>query len=171
MDTAFCRFPDKKKRPECRARWIHAIRRKDWKPTSNSYLCSDHFEENCFVVRPNKIGRRLNDSAVPSIFNFPPHLQPKPHTPRKARTRSAEASASSSHVSPVVEVQDAPSPEKIVRRVNVEHSYMSRDPPLSPEMVEKTEKLKKKIKILTQRVRRKQRQINKMADLLKSTGE
>ena len=168
MDTAFCRFPDKKKRPECRAKWIHAIRRNNWKPTSNSYLCSDHFEENCFVVRPNKIGRRLNDSAVPSIFNFPSHLQPKPHTPRKPpRKRPAEASEGSSPVTPVVEVQDAPTPEKIARRVNAEHSYISRDQPLSPEMVQKTEQLRKKIKILTQRVRRKQQKINKMTELLK----
>ena len=161
MGTAFCRFPDEKKRPECRAKWIQAIRRKDWTPTSNSYLCSDHFEEKCFLVRPNEIRRRLNDSAVPSIFNFPSHLQPKPHQPRKARKQRAEASEGSS--------QDAPSPAKIARRVNIEHSYVSREQPLSPKMVQKTAKLKRKIKILAQKVRRKQKKINKMTDLLKST--
>ena len=74
-------------------------------------------------------------------------------------------------MSPVVEVQDAPTPEKIARRVNVEHSYISQDQPLSPEMVEKTAQLRKKIKILTQRVRRKQQKINKMTDLLKTSGQ
>ena len=71
----------------------------------------------------------------------------------------------------VLEDQDAPSPVKIARRINIEHSYISREQPLSPKMVQKTAKLKRKIKILTQKVRRKQQKINKMTDLLKSIGE
>ena len=68
-------------------------------------------------------------------------------------------------------LQDAPSPVKMARRVNIEHSYISREQPLSPKMVQKTAKLKRKIKILTQKVRRTQQKINKMTDLLKSIGE
>ena len=127
MGTAFCRFPDEKKRSECRAKWIQAIRRKDWTPTLNSCLCSDHFEEKCFLVRPNKIRRQLNNSAGPSIFNFPSHLLPKPHQPRKARKQPAEASDGSSHMGHVLEDQDAPSPAKIARRINIEHSYISHE--------------------------------------------
>ena len=75
-------------------------------------------------------------------------------------------------MSPVVEDQDAPTPAKIARRVNIEHSYISRDQPLSQNMVQKTENLKRNISILTQKVRRKlQKIINKMTDLLKSIGE
>ena len=53
MHTAFCRFPDEKKIPECRAKWIQAIRRKDWTPTSGS----DHFEKKCFVARTRRVIR------------------------------------------------------------------------------------------------------------------
>ena len=68
----------------------------------------------------------------------------------------------------VLEDQDAPSPAKIARRINIEHSYISREQPLSSKMVQKTAKFKRKIKMLTQKVRQK---INKMTDLLKSIGE
>ncbi|KAI0220158.1 hypothetical protein LSAT2_028319 [Lamellibrachia satsuma] len=113
---SFHRFPDVKKMPEHRAAWIQAIRRKDWTPTSNSFLCSEHFEENCFVVRPNKIGRRLNDWAVPSIFNFPSHRQSKQQKFRKSKKQFAEATVGSS----TVEDQDVPSHAKVTRRSTVE---------------------------------------------------
>ena len=35
----------------------------------NSFICSDHFHESCFVIRPGAEGRRLKDDAVPSIFH------------------------------------------------------------------------------------------------------
>ena len=37
---------------------VHAIRRKDWKPSAHSCIFSNHFKEKCFVVRPS-----------PTIFN------------------------------------------------------------------------------------------------------
>ena len=101
-----------------------------------------------FLVRPNKTRRRLNDSAVPSIFNFPSHLQPKPRQPRKARKQPAEDSDGSSHMGHVLEDQDAPSPAKIARRINIEHSYISGKQPLSPKMVQKTAKIKEENKDL-----------------------
>ncbi len=131
-------------------------------PTPKSFLCSEHFEEKCFVVRPNKIGRRLNEMAIPSMFNFPSHLQPKQHQPRKHRKHPAESIDSS-----CVDDQDVPSPTKMARRLNVEHSYVKHDQPAPPEMVEKMQQLKKKIKRLNQKVRRKQHKIEKMANLLK----
>ena len=99
---------------------MQAIRRKDWTPTSNSYLCSEHFEK-CFVVRPNKIGRRLYYWAGPSIFNFPSHLPPKQQKARQARKRPAESSVGNN----VVELHNVPSPAKVARRLSTEHCYAS----------------------------------------------
>ena len=61
----------------------------------------------------------------------------------------AEASEGSSHVSPVVGDQYAPTPAKIARKVTIEHSFISRDQPLLPKMVQKTEYLKRKISPMT----------------------
>ena len=32
------------------------------------YICGQHFEKSCFVVRSEKRGHRLYDHAVPTIF-------------------------------------------------------------------------------------------------------
>ena len=72
---SFHRFPHKN--PQLLEKWIKAIRRENWQPTHYSFICSVHFEDSCFVVRPGKIGRHLYEHAVPSIFNFPDDLQKK----------------------------------------------------------------------------------------------
>ena len=62
--------------PNLLKKWVHAICRKQWKPTKHSFICSDHFHESCFVIRPGAEGRRLKDDAVPSIFQtFPSYYQ------------------------------------------------------------------------------------------------
>ena len=66
-------FPLKK--TELLREWVKAVRRECFTPTSTSYLCSDHFTEADFQVKPGAAIRRLNDTAVPSIFSFPEHLQ------------------------------------------------------------------------------------------------
>ncbi|XP_047106050.1 THAP domain-containing protein 2-like [Schistocerca piceifrons] len=49
------------------------MKRENWFPTTASYLCSAHFEEK-YMYHTN-VQRRLLSKAVPTIFNFPPHLQ------------------------------------------------------------------------------------------------
>lgn len=53
--------------------WLRRMRWQNWWPTGNSVLCSDHFEKDCF----EQVGshKRLRKNAVPTIFNFPKHLQ------------------------------------------------------------------------------------------------
>ncbi|XP_062298593.1 THAP domain-containing protein 5-like [Scomber scombrus] len=64
--------------------WVINIRRKDWTPNMHSRMCSVHFTEDQFYAPLGK--RRLKKTAVPTIFNFPPHLMKKT-TPRPTRTR------------------------------------------------------------------------------------
>lgn len=73
--TGFCRFPFKRK--ELLAKWIKAIRRDKWEPTSTTFICSVHFSESCF--RRYSLQIRLKEDAVPSIFDFPAHMQKKVH--------------------------------------------------------------------------------------------
>ncbi|KAK7476706.1 hypothetical protein BaRGS_00032043 [Batillaria attramentaria] len=67
---SFHRFPKDEAR---RNQWIVALRRENFKPSEYSRICSDHFEEACFDRTGQTI--RLRDTAVPTIFNFPPHTQ------------------------------------------------------------------------------------------------
>ena len=171
-----CRFPDAKKKPECREAWIRAIRRKDWMPTINSYLCSEHFDDKCFMVRPNKIRRRLYELAVPTIFKCQPRLRiapflrppsqvcqnPKPE-PKEEEDRKRPAPLDLS----VRAVDKGPSPAKVACRLGTEHSYVSRDPPLPAHVKRRLMRMRKKLKILNQTVRRKKARIDQLVDLLK----
>lgn len=69
----FFRFPFK--RPEILQLWVKAIRRENWKPTKSSKLCSNHFISSDFIPRQMSKMKLLKPDAVPSVFNFPKHLQ------------------------------------------------------------------------------------------------
>lgn len=58
-------------------KWIHAVRRTNFKPICSSFLCSLHFTENDYnkAVVSGKLV--LKKCAVPTIFDFPDHLMPK----------------------------------------------------------------------------------------------
>lgn len=68
----FYRFPFK--RDNILKKWVQAIRRENWVPSQASRLCSAHFKDSDYLVRPGALIRRLKPEAVPSIFNFPKHL-------------------------------------------------------------------------------------------------
>ncbi|XP_037302024.1 THAP domain-containing protein 2-like [Manduca sexta] len=51
---------------QTKANWIENIGRRDWNPTSNSYICSLHFEENC-INHTLKVPR-VKDNCFPTIF-------------------------------------------------------------------------------------------------------
>ncbi|GFX68855.1 uncharacterized protein TNCV_3865541 [Trichonephila clavipes] len=51
--------------------WLRKINRKNFKPTTRSRLCSDHFEENCFVyIGPERTNIRkiLKRNSIPTKF-------------------------------------------------------------------------------------------------------
>ena len=63
-------FPHKNS--ELLQKWIQAVKRKNWVPNKYSLICSDYFEPSCSVVRPGKVGHRLYDNSVPTIYpSFP----------------------------------------------------------------------------------------------------
>ena len=78
---SFHRFPHKNQ--NLLSNWVHAMKRKDWAPTEHSLLCSNHFDECRFIVRPGKSGRRLYDHVVPTKFTFGKSYLDKPQTKRK----------------------------------------------------------------------------------------
>ncbi|XP_046987045.1 THAP domain-containing protein 1-like [Schistocerca americana] len=85
----FHRFPFS--RPEILKLWVQAIRRDRWSPTAYSTICSRHFTENCYQVRPGASLRLLKEGAVPFVFDFPKHVQKK-MTARRQLVRKEPAS-------------------------------------------------------------------------------
>lgn len=73
----FFSFP---KDPDLQNKWVIATKRKGFSPSRSSKLCSQHFEEKDFEV--GGLRRRLKNGAIPSIFDFPLHLQ-KQQTKRR----------------------------------------------------------------------------------------
>ncbi|XP_050697732.1 uncharacterized protein LOC126986080 isoform X5 [Eriocheir sinensis] len=81
-DASGFRFPEDEQR---RVQWIRAIRREDFKPTTNTVVCAKHFEQHCIltkdsVTRPDGTvitamrGRpSLTKDACPTIFENQPN--------------------------------------------------------------------------------------------------
>ena len=68
------------------------MQREDWFPSKHSLICSTHFTESCFVVRPGKRGRLLKQNPVPTEFPaFLSHLQICTTKERKSAQRTFEA--------------------------------------------------------------------------------
>lgn len=57
-------------------KWILATKRKDFTPKKHTRLCSKHFNEDDFYREwPHSQRRVLKCDAVPTLFDFPSHLQ------------------------------------------------------------------------------------------------
>ncbi|ELU16137.1 hypothetical protein CAPTEDRAFT_214299 [Capitella teleta] len=81
-------FPDKEKEKQRWEVWFQNCHRTS-EPNKKTRICSVHFESSCF--KQTKKNKRLTDSAVPTLFNLPNHLQ-KTSQPRATATskRAAE---------------------------------------------------------------------------------
>ncbi|XP_075136175.1 uncharacterized protein LOC142210710 isoform X2 [Leptodactylus fuscus] len=60
----FFRFPMKD--PERLSKWIEAVQRNDWTPSIHSKVCSDHFTEKDYMIRPGAACPYLRMDAVPT---------------------------------------------------------------------------------------------------------
>ena len=58
------RFPLDK--PELLEQWTRFVNRCDWKPTSNSVLCANHFEEK-YIIRGKRNKLKWDLNPIPSI--------------------------------------------------------------------------------------------------------
>lgn len=61
-----CRFP--LTRPDLCKKWEAAVKRKNFKPTKYSSICSEHFTPDCFKRECNN--KLLKENAVPTIFCY-----------------------------------------------------------------------------------------------------
>lgn len=73
-DVSIHHFPDKNKDKKRYMQWVRFVRRHrpNWSPSSQTILCSIHFEESCFTMRRDiaaSLGMKsvLKSNAVPTI--------------------------------------------------------------------------------------------------------
>ncbi|XP_067120778.1 uncharacterized protein [Centruroides vittatus] len=91
------KFP---KNPALRKKWIHAVKRANWKPTSSSLVCKNHFtpdqykEINIFENIPAK--RQLKADAVPNVFLWSKKEAPSVVS-RRARRENRERKVQDNH--------------------------------------------------------------------------
>ncbi|XP_053330807.1 THAP domain-containing protein 1-like [Spea bombifrons] len=162
----FFRFPIKN--PEKLSKWIAAVRRQSWSPTIYSRLCSDHFTEADYMLRPGASSPYLRTDAVPSIFpGFPPSLKTSTKKKRNEKILAAE---------PFIIVPEPPAPVREPKPAeptlaSTDHTYsaVSNDkenavpaPAVSPATI----KMRKKIKRLQKQVLRQRNKIKTMKLLL-----
>ena len=146
-NVSFHWFPYKN--PEQLRKWIQAIRCQDWLPTKHSYICSKYFTEPSFLVRPGKDSHRLNEHAISLLFpSFPEHLL-KSHVKKKS-PRKCKFVQQTTH-SVEQPTYSEPSPPKIAKSIDLEHSYAD-DSLNAVEQLEQMKELQKQVKVLKQKV-------------------
>ena len=132
-------------------------------PTKTSYICSQHFLPTDYTDAPfshylNKAPRKfLKKDAIPSLFEFPEHLQKKPSKERNPKKRVCEDKE--------VQVQT----EKQQKIQKLDHTYSTNFSPTKMQ-VKLKEKIRKKnriIKNLHQKNLRKERTIKGLIEKLK----
>ncbi|XP_015928050.1 THAP domain-containing protein 1 [Parasteatoda tepidariorum] len=50
--------------------WLYQIKRGNWEPSKYSVLCSEHFTEDCFVIKGVHNRRTLKNDACPTKFSI-----------------------------------------------------------------------------------------------------
>ncbi|XP_067871151.1 THAP domain-containing protein 2-like [Heterodontus francisci] len=176
-NTSFHRFPSN---PRRRTEWIRLVRRENFKPSKHTFLCSKHFEQTCF----DRTGqtRRLREDAVPTIFDFPPHIQNQLAS-RKTPLTSAGISnqqdpAKSSTSTGTCTTSTSTSTSTCITNsteVFQEHSYCLANPVVAKRKVfqlqDEVDYLRQQIKISKQRERRVVRKWKGISNLLEELRE
>lgn len=116
-----------------------AMKWKDWTPTKYSVLCEKHFKPDDYICKGERAiegqTKKYLKDAIPSIFDFPPHLV-KTTTSRNLPKKS-KAPPPSKKASPAKKKKDSP--------VISDHGGYSKSPTTVINKLKKTLKGKNKI--------------------------
>jgi len=121
-----------------RETWLQKIRRQNFEPTGSSRVCSDHFEDECFVVK--KTNRFLAKDAIPTIFlSFPKHLQSRVRKRKKPFDRTKNKKQDNFYTTHD-HTYDLPSQRELKRRYDIvmkENAILKKKIKISPNIQEK----------------------------------
>ena len=147
----FHRFPLENK--DLCSRWVASTKREHFTPSKYSHICSEHFEPSDYVSSQHDLKPRLKPQSVPSIFQFPERLQPK----KKQRKLPVKRSL------PEDEQNENPSTS-----ASFSSDTLSPPPAKKQKVTDSPTKLKlkRKIKTLQQKLRRKEKKISSMKEMM-----
>ncbi|KAF4113984.1 THAP domain-containing protein 1 isoform X1 [Onychostoma macrolepis] len=166
-NISFHKFP--LARPDVCGKWVAAMKRRNFKPTKYSNICSQHFTRDCFKRECNN--RVLKDNAVPSLFTF---------SKLQLQAASLEESFSPDMAFPLsLPLSDAEETRAAVRPseaepapllhtsafVSCDHNYTVEDTVQQKRRIEQLQeqldKLRKRLKTVQQKCRRQERQLER----------
>ncbi|XP_044533731.1 THAP domain-containing protein 2 [Gracilinanus agilis] len=157
VNISFHRFPLD---PQRRKEWVRLVRRKNFVPGKHTFLCSKHFEASCFDLTGQT--RRLKMDAVPTVFDFCPHLKLMKPKSRNLHKKNPCISIGQSNMKSSISYQ----------QVLLEHSYAFRSPTEAKKRIIHLEKeiasLRRKMKNCFQKERRATRKLFQTTCLVKS---
>ena len=132
----FHRFP--LKNPELCKQWVVVMKRDGFTPTRYSFLCEKHFKSNDYTFGDSW---HLKENAIPTVFDFPSHLKktlPERKPPMKRKLTEKDQGENEQSTS--VEINKS-----------------------STEVLKfQVEEQRKKIKVLQQKIRRKEKNISRI---------
>ncbi|XP_043418804.1 THAP domain-containing protein 1 isoform X2 [Prionailurus viverrinus] len=156
-------------RPSLCKKWEAAVRRKNFKPTKYSSICSEHFTPDCFKRECNN--KLLKENAVPTIF-----LCTEPHDKKEDLLEPQEQLPPPPLTPPISQVDAAigllmpplQTPDNL--SVFCDHNYTVEDTMHQRKRIhqleQQVEKLRKKLKTAQQRCRRQERQLEKLKEVV-----
>ncbi|XP_050768988.1 THAP domain-containing protein 1 isoform X2 [Gymnogyps californianus] len=175
---SFHKFP--LTRPDLCKKWEAAVKRKNFKPTKYSSICSEHFTPDCFKRECNN--KLLKENAVPTIFCYtepsekPEEFAEQPEDPLPPPPPPPPLSQIDARfVDPSIGLLMPPLQTPSNLAVFCDHNYTVEDTVHQRKRIqqleEQVEKLRKKLKTAQQRCRRQERQIEKLREIVQFQKE
>nr|XP_033772599.1 THAP domain-containing protein 1 [Geotrypetes seraphini] len=171
--VSFHKFP--LTRPGLCEKWEAAVRRKNFKPSKYSSICSEHFTPDCFKRACNN--KLLKENAVPTIFSSTEnkgkseHIEKQEQPPLKQEQPSLSPSPT-----PVLQVDAAVAllmpPPYTPSHLGLfcDHNYTVEDTVRRRKRIqqleEQVEKLRKKLKTTQQKCKRQERELEKLREVV-----
>ncbi|XP_065658834.1 THAP domain-containing protein 1-like [Hydra vulgaris] len=167
-------------------RWIVALKRENFLPSKHTCICSDHFLESDYnYCIPDKKNPSLDHhqkpilkcNAVPSVFIFSTNIQKTKRKLPSIRT-SVNSLSKFDPLSKKTKFDVYPAIDKPSKEINLTHNdqpentiekndHTSQSPTQSIRSLSPAkEKLKKKVKALQQKLRRKEKKICSLQDMV-----
>ncbi|XP_009881613.1 PREDICTED: THAP domain-containing protein 1 [Charadrius vociferus] len=165
-------------RPDLCKKWEAAVKRKNFKPTKYSSICSEHFTPDCFKRECNN--KLLKENAVPTIFCYtepsekPEEFAEQPEDPLPPPPPPL-SQIDARFVDPSIGLLMPPLQTPSNLAVFCDHNYTVEDTVHQRKRIqqleEQVEKLRKKLKTAQQRCRRQERQIEKLREIVQFQKE
>ncbi|XP_059689819.1 THAP domain-containing protein 1 isoform X2 [Gavia stellata] len=168
---SFHKFP--LTRPDLCKKWEAAVKRKNFKPTKYSSICSEHFTPDCFKRECNN--KLLKENAVPTIFCYTEPSEKPEEFAEQPEDPLPPPPPPPPFVDPSIGLLMPPLQTPSNLAVFCDHNYTVEDTVHQRKRIqqleEQVEKLRKKLKTAQQRCRRQERQIEKLREIVQFQKE